>query len=721
MSMIVEGDREEGEIVDDEFEEISDNSIIFSFNETGKSLNYTEQLPVISLSSVSEYEDENEHIKVRSMRKFHEKYRHHRHHRHKLKKRMRGKYFRKLHRMKKWKRLVTHSTSSSFDSDESLDEDLDSELQTQLKAAIKVEKTDNHTNSLRNRLKAMVKVDIEKKEKTSDNPKSDSDGKISEQKTQLSEPTDEVDNELMQLRVEALRSAVLNKLAHRKKRKKEDTEINEDVNFDTNKENNNNKNVGNKKPCLNVEVQEENNTPPDEDEDILRAVLLASLSKKHSNGEIKKTKLPPIDSKYNETNANIKKTVVPLRHHIPHNIKPIIINVSSDSESEADTNGTNNKNTNINQEIENTVEHFLREQRARVEAQMKQKQISRHKLIIKNNIPKQIQRQNSDESVLLEKSSVRLLPKTKQLEYQRLVQKLKNAQKKSRIRKPLIRGCEGATSQRKNCLQKINGPEPNKIFDFKQEARTLHNILKGMQKQQNGRLQIEEKYVILTPIIRKINETTTERKKYDQEVKRLVAELAETRRKLQETHKNFSECVKELFVKKNEIDKSTSVPNEKGSKVPVTSTPNKSELPLVPIDITVDGTPNISKTPNLKANEICQDLNTFKAAEIEGDAIDDTKLTIQATKEKHIVFKIDGVEVENNVDAKINKFSKVENDIESGDPSDVNNKFETFPNYVSPLDNVQRKNNYDPFVIMCPYDINGNCRDPECTYTHYSR
>lgn len=25
----------------------------------------------------------------------------------------------------------------------------------------------------------------------------------------------------------------------------------------------------------------------------------------------------------------------------------------------------------------------------------------------------------------------------------------------------------------------------------------------------------------------------------------------------------------------------------------------------------------------------------------------------------------------------------------------------------------------DPFLIMCPYDIDGNCRDPDCSYKHY--
>lgn len=82
-----------------------------------------------------------------------------------------------------------------------------------------------------------------------------------------------------------------------------------------------------------------------------------------------------------------------------------------------------------------------------------------------------------------------------------------------------------------------------------------------------------------------------------------------------------------------------------------------------------------------------------------------------------------------------------------GDPNDIDKIYSkqknTFPKYISPLDNVKRccidsflglagellivpsvchrVVKEDPFSIICPYDVDGNCRDPECIYKHLSK
>lgn len=66
---------------------------------------------------------------------------------------------------------------------------------------------------------------------------------------------------------------------------------------------------------------------------------------------------------------------------------------------------------------------------------------------------------------------------------------------------------------------------------------------------------MQAKYTVLTSIVKKINETTADRKKYDKEHKRLLEELTEAKRKLRETHVKFKIYVKELIAKKEEIDK----------------------------------------------------------------------------------------------------------------------------------------------------------------------
>ncbi|CAH1113515.1 unnamed protein product, partial [Psylliodes chrysocephalus] len=726
MSKSSEADPEEGEIIDDDFDEISDNSIIL--NETGKSLFPKERLPVISLSSVSG--DEEEDRKIKRFKKFHGHHHHHHHHRGhhnhhiKIKKKIKDKWFSKYHKKKKWKRLMESSSSSSY-SESSLDIELDRKLQNQLKAAIRVQAEEDCTkNSLKSRLRAMTRpVDI--LEMKIDSPKSDNNEKPIEDKQNI----DEIDDELIQLRLEA---------EHRKKRKVKEMEEKEGKtdNLETNKENTGNENMQTKKICL--DEPDVNTTPPDEDEDVLRALLLASMSKKMTKDiVVQKVELPKnIDPKPNQNiakpNVFVKKSV-PLRQHIPSKIKPIIININTDTESEDEGNKTvinpNIKDTvlpinQINSEIENTVERFLKEQRAKVEAQ----------LVANPVIPvtpksKLIKPQKPNDSVILEKSAVKLLPKVKQIEYQKLLQRLKNAQKKPRIRRASFKGIEEGNSVRKIVRNKIHSPgkscgvvKNEKVPDIKQDARMLHNALKQMQKQKNGRLQIEEKYVVLTPIIRKINEASTERKKYDQDVKRLLEELTEAKAKLHETHQNFSVCVKELLTKKEEIDKSTPQPAPKKNgltKIPHTSTPNKIKLPVETFEIsTIPNTPNstlpTTSTPiNIAVPKSPITFNPPKSPNKDCEKISEEGCGDDV--EKHEILKISELDVICNGN---NTENSDLDDINPGDPNDILRIYEKeqiVPKYVSPLDSIKRDAGYDPFEIMCPYDIDGNCRDEECS------
>lgn len=65
---------------------------------------------------------------------------------------------------------------------------------------------------------------------------------------------------------------------------------------------------------------------------------------------------------------------------------------------------------------------------------------------------------------------------------------------------------------------------------------------------------MQAKYTSLTPIVKKINQASVERKKCDQDIMRLREELNEAEKKLQETHMKISTYVKELVAKKEEID-----------------------------------------------------------------------------------------------------------------------------------------------------------------------
>lgn len=80
-------------------------------------------------------------------------------------------------------------------------------------------------------------------------------------------------------------------------------------------------------------------------------------------------------------------------------------------------------------------------------------------------------------------------------------------------------------------------------------------IILLFNKYLSHRLQMQAQYKVLTPIVKKIDEASAERKKCNRDVKRLLEELTEAKKKLKDTHVNFKKYVHELLEKKEEIDK----------------------------------------------------------------------------------------------------------------------------------------------------------------------
>lgn len=395
-------DREDGEIVEDEFEDISDNSIILTT--MGKCISPKGPLPEISLSSISDAEElgryKNEKFNMCRRRKSHRK------------------------------RKYSHRRTICLDTDSDDYVELDRKL---LRAAIHIDNQDCLRNSLRKRLKVMTQSN-ECLNKAHEDILPHS-GKNS---------SEDDENNLIQLRVEALRTAVFNRFKSRKRNKCNDiSEIDEfeDIYSDNSEKVNNKENniiLHKEESVDNISIKNSTtpdnqgnvdsdslNTVQDEDEDVLRALLLASLSKKISGTnsvnnpnmqpqkQVKDVCLPtnidPQNSIKNVKNPYKKHTlttnhIIPLAHT---KVQPIIINVNgdSDTEDECSTNPNDDKCKISNKTIENSVEIFLKEQRAKVEAE------------------------NTKSDAVFNKSSLKLLPKIKQIEYYSLLKKLHAAQK----------------------------------------------------------------------------------------------------------------------------------------------------------------------------------------------------------------------------------------------------------------------------------------------------
>ncbi|XP_017783210.1 PREDICTED: myb-like protein X isoform X2 [Nicrophorus vespilloides] len=366
VSSLLVDEREDGEIVDDEdvdFEEISD----YSMPSCGGKSDYSRNIiRAISLSSISGDSDDRDSEDQKNKFYFPTK-----------KRRRHGR----VHIHKRRRRISISSSSE--------DEKLDSRTLKQLKEAVRINVSDEfHHNSLRTRLKGMIDPDSQDEEclrtmalitQSNDKPKNEENEIHDNEK-------DDHDKELSELRLEALKSAFLKKYIERKRRK----EIND-------KENEEHKKV-------------EENVDIEEDVDVMRAMLLASMSKKI-------TELPPSSTPIVQKHLPSKPTFI---------VKPLIINLNSDSDSDSD----NNNKTQQNPKISENVTALLRKQREEFEA-----------------------KEEAKEEALLDKSVVKLLSKAQQKEYQLLQEKLLQA-KNLQVKKLLngVHNNKDATSKKKSLL-----------------------------------------------------------------------------------------------------------------------------------------------------------------------------------------------------------------------------------------------------------------------------
>lgn len=448
---------EEGEIFDDDLEEISDGSIAPS-PKTGKLNSSEENLRAISLSSVSDLEVSglssvyHSNSKLPSKREDRKRKNHHHHYHHQ------------------------RSSDSSSEDEEMM------KTKKLLKDAIRRDQEEMHNNSLRTRLKKMVEsstphdLEIDSPnncDNNQDDPKPLETNDVlngeEENKMDMSPSLSvDVDDELIQLRLDALKTAVINKFK-RKKRKirlnsQEETKV-----LEINKENssdNVNTQICKSETCI-EEIPERNpvvvnnNSPvsainsEDEDEDILRAVLLASMAKKITNKvlpqNLKKkhdaSNLKVLHKKQTKNSQVVNKPNIDLPK-----IQPIIISINNpDSDSDDVFNdqdcGAELKNENAldKRQLEMKIDNFLKQQRAEVEA--KSKVVNTSQTGVNSQTRKTVKINNL----------YKLLPQNQQLEYETLIRKLNSAQKKPKLKRLTGRIGDNKIQKSKTLLSTTEG------------------------------------------------------------------------------------------------------------------------------------------------------------------------------------------------------------------------------------------------------------------------
>lgn len=488
-------EHEEGEIIDD-FEDISDYSIP-STSYSGKSVSHRDLLQDVSLSSISDNEtDALSYVDTYSdLRAKDTKRRRKTDHCCRRKKHKSNEYYTR-HTFNKY-------ISPLSDSSDNTDIELDPKMQKQLKEAIRVERSNIHHNSLRTRLKAMLQNEnVQTKPEDEDeealrtlallsNTKDEDSEKTLHTKLNDRQSADEKDEELIELRLAALKSAVLKKAPEirRRKFKQQPKQDNGKV-FEINKENNANqenninedseliKNLEElqdiKADATEVEIKNDNsrNLSVEEDIDIMRAKLLASMSKKIASSLPKQNTIALIPKEL------IAKPILADKHIFIKQqvkVKPLIIRLN---DSDSDTDVTIKKDQeNIGEKdinLVNSVNEFLRRQRAAVEAKSKVE---------------------SNKDIALDKSVVKLLPKSQQKEYHLLKQKLLLAKKK-RLRKSFTKTGNNNGIMVQIPVKECNSTDINVVQTSTPRPVGLQQALDDIQVEKNGRYFIFHFYLL---------------------------------------------------------------------------------------------------------------------------------------------------------------------------------------------------------------------------------
>lgn len=428
---------EEGEIIEDELEDVSDCSINSPLSLGGKSQQSTERLRSVSLSSISDIDVEI--VPPTPQSKIAEKL---------CAQRKSKSSSSRIIKSRRRSRRQRSSCSCckrhngkrvappSSDSEE--EKKLDRRTLRQLKEAIRVSNgaKEVQKNSLRARLRGLIEGEGEAQvpEKTEIETQN-------EEKEEGNVEDSLNDKELTELRLEALKSAMLKKHMARKKRKlgSDSEEVDkENSKADINVEQSDKGTQDAKKS--DEAVAESANVTVEEDLDIMRAMLLASMSTKIAkitdnlpktlqNNQPNKQQQQIVNKNvyklqksapkhvirstyFNNNKHTVNNKTNTLQPKIP-TVAPLIIKVNSDSDSDMDLESPQEEEDKITK----TVSEFLKGERAKVEAQVESKE------------PKPPPKTEE-----FDKSVVKLLPPYRQVEYQKLKQLL-NAKKKPRTRK----------------------------------------------------------------------------------------------------------------------------------------------------------------------------------------------------------------------------------------------------------------------------------------------
>ncbi|KAJ2950791.1 hypothetical protein O0L34_g9056 [Tuta absoluta] len=442
----------------------------------------------------------------------------------------------------------------------------------------------------------------------------------------------------------------------------------------------------------------------EEDEDLLRAKLLTSLSKNLPNLVDPKVIPSIVDSNVTKTSEEDKQresTPPAPKIKVPEN--RIVINLGeSDSEGEHEaTKNLTKMHMKLSEQVDfqQKLDMFLKSTRMEVEKE------KLPDVVVQNPVSKPPEK--------FVAKTVNHLPKSEQIEYKNLVKKMAELEKIKQARQNAMHLMNYPLS--KDTLKPRNvSVDTTKIVAFnmleEQVAMSRKKIAEEsariMQLKEEG-IKLIQKYKIVANELKNISTAITLNKKEQRTSQQRLSKIRLQHQRLLNSSLNKHSKINGNTLTENRLNnlqkennplkedyKSTQM--QKAVKVSVVNDRVEGKVTPTRLSVQVDVTNN--KKTVTSSGDTGGKVNEMQRSEENMEIVNEHDVRLPVVEQGREATTV------------VEDLSAVEATIE---------KKNEFDDYKSPLQALERANwEADPNAIMCPFEVGGNCKDPDCKYLH---
>ncbi|CAH0717354.1 unnamed protein product, partial [Brenthis ino] len=434
----------------------------------------------------------------------------------------------------------------------------------------------------------------------------------------------------------------------------------------------------------------------EEDEDLLRAKLLTSLSKNLPN----LVDLNVLDKTLKEVESKNEDTKVKTQ---PKNIekKKFIIQLG-ESDSEGEDEATKNltemhMKLSKQAEFQQKLDLFLKSTRMEVE---------------KTTLPDVVQEPLPRPPEKFVAKAMNHLPKSEQIEYKNLVKRMAELEKVKQARQNILimNNMTKETLKSRNVSLESYKLESAKKLEEKialSRKRIAEESAK-MLKLKEEATKLSQRYKIVATELRNITTAITLNKRQQKTVQNGLYKIRHQHQILLKSspikHSN------QILYIRPSIDKVTANKLQKENDPLKEEHKNPNNLKAVKVCVVNDFKETTAGNPNPKLSVQVDVCNNKKIVKLPKSPLKDRIVDFKKPSQKK------------TQDEWINERTEIMHEVESKRLQclpDNDKAKDNFNEYKSPLDALQCKNwEEDPNGVLCPFEFSGSCRDAECKYIH---